>query len=1015
MASDRSAGDYEKGLRLTDDNYFAWHIKVKALLDQRDCYEAIDPGFGGEALYETFTAAEKKKNSRALSIILLSVSDKYIDYIGECQSAEKAWKTLQNMNQEFSLMQQIEFLEDLTTMKKSEGMSMTDYISKVLDLNRKVGKSGIVLSEHTLCLYLLRGLPKEKFEIFIRTMEYKEKLVLDNVISKLTVEEKRQMRENTHEVKALAVVGQADNYARKNWSSQTRRNNKNQRSDSYVHKPQEKEKVYKCYTCGKLGHISRECPDFKEFQKEKCNSRTAKSAVSTVHETSEVVQVVDKAKAYCSVGKKGTLKRKEWFLDSCCTDHMSPSLSDFTSLDDSTSGTIKMGNGDTALIAGKGSVVIKTPEQDGGLTVTLHEALYVPDLECALISVSKLTDKGLNVVFTDNKGLVLEGEELIFKSLKRDRVYVVNTESKSSEMISLTNLNGIACRATSEIKTWHNKLGHVNQDVLLKSPLLQLKNEEKFICDYCIEGKFAKFSFPKSRVEKSSEPLKIIHSDLMGKFTPASLGGSQYIMTMIDDYTRYITVKCLKSKSETFGEFVNFQKVVENLHGKNIMYLQSDNGTEYVNSDFKTHLENHGIVHRKTVPGCPQQNGVAERSNRTLMEMVRCMMLQAGVPKTFWAEAVMTAAYIRNRCPSSAIDNQIPFELWTNKKLTRDDMERIKVFGCRAWAKKMDGKKLDSKAEKCVMIGYEENTKDGYRLWSEERGCITVRRDVMFDESVFPFKQKEEVQLPNTQGECILDNIVELLYQGDGDDDEIPVDMLLEATQSMVSETIVGGEESSVDMLSQQSGTIIVEDNPVDVLSEQMQSDTIVHSPVDVLRRSQRLKKTKNCGCCAVAESKTIMDVNHGEHVMEEPQTPFQAIKSEHSSEWRRAMDIEIGNMSNNDVWEIVERPKDKSVVGSKWVFKIKHDEHGNVERFKARLVAQGFKKSMGFDWESTFSPVMKRRTVRILIAISVENGWVIDHVDVTCAYLNSPISTETYMEQPELYEEKGKHRDGYV
>lgn len=993
-----SSEQMEKGLKLTDDNYFAWHIKAKALLEQKDCLEAIEPGYGGEELFETLTAGERKKNARALSLILLSVSDKHIDYIGEFKTAEKAWLTLETLNQEFGLLQQIEFLEDLSTLKKGN-MNMSNYISKLLDLNRKIKRCGINLGDHTLCLYLLRGLPRDNFEIFIRSMEYVENLKLDSVMSKLLVEEKRQSRMDSESI-ALSTRNV------KNFKSDRSDNQKPNYSQC---KKKSDNKVYKCYTCGEVGHISKECPvrpnynsnvQFSSTKQHFKNARLAKSAVSTIDEQDQV----EKAKAFCSVGKTSTLKRKEWFLDSCCTDHMSPSIDDFSSLDKNVSGTIRMGNGDTAFIAGKGSVVIKTPESDGGLTVTLHDALYVPDLECGLISVSKLTDKGLSAVFMDNKAVVLQSDELIFKALKKDRVYIVNTIKNISHIFESKSQNGAACKTVSNM-IWHERLGHLHQDAMRKLPVLEMKDEDKLVCEVCVQGKFSKISFPKQSEHKSSALLQIIHSDLMGKFTPASLGGSHYIMTFIDDYSRFITVKCLESKSDAFSEFVNYQKLVENQLDTKIKALQSDNGTEYTRSDFKSHLESHGITHRKTVPYCPQQNGVAERSNRTLMEMVRCMLVQSGVSKKFWAEAVMAAAYIRNRCPSSAIDNRIPYELWTNKKLTKEDMSRMKVYGCKAFAKKTSSGKLDSKVEECILIGYAEDTKDGYRLWSEERQCIIIRRDVVFNESVFPFKQKkpDDVKLCIIQEDFISDMLAQSVLF---DNNEVPVDELM--------------EELANPMHNDDVPAVLVE-----VQNDQCVDQIVDHaeetSSQPVLRRSKRVRSVKTCseGCCAVAgaECDYFKDKDNAENFVlsYEPKTCQEAINSKDKDKWKEAMDLEIGNMVDNDVWEIVERPKDKQVVGSKWVFKIKNDEFGNVERFKARLVAQGFKKSMGFDWESTFSPVMKRRTVRILIAVAVENDWVIDHVDVTSAYLNSPISVETYMEQPELYVEKGKGRHGYV
>ena len=174
-------------------------------------------------------------------------------------------------------------------------------------------------------------------------------------------------------------------------------------------------------------------------------------------------------------------------------------------------------------------------------------------------------------------------------------------------------------------------------------------------------------------------------------------------------------MKFLKSKNQALDAFKSYKNLVETQTGRKIRCVQSDNGTEYCNNIFSEYLDNCGIKKRITVAHTQEQNGVAERKNRTLIEMAKCMLSEADLPRSFWAEAVATANYPRNRCPSSGLGREITYEKWKRKPL---DLSHFRTFGCRAFSlnKQPEKGKFDQHRRECIFIGYLEESKS-YRVW----------------------------------------------------------------------------------------------------------------------------------------------------------------------------------------------------------------------------------------------------------------------------------------------------------
>ena len=237
------------------------------------------------------------------------------------------------------------------------------------------------------------------------------------------------------------------------------------------------------------------------------------------------------------------------------------------------------------------------------------------------------------------------------------------------------------------LKQWHCRFGHLRSRNLEKLAQHKLVNglnydpsRNRVFCQPCVDGKIHKKQFPTTGGRRANKLLELIHSDACGKVKTSSLGRCHYFLTFIDDNTQHVWVYILKSnKSQVFQKFVEWKTLVENLYESKIKTLHTDNGGEYTSTEFSTYLRKEGVCHELTVPKTLQQNGVAERMNRTLVETVHSVLSGAKLPKKFWAEALNTAVYLRNRSPSRAVQEVTPIEALIKQK---PDVSHFRVFGC---------------------------------------------------------------------------------------------------------------------------------------------------------------------------------------------------------------------------------------------------------------------------------------------------------------------------------------------
>ncbi|KAK1664315.1 hypothetical protein QYE76_052474 [Lolium multiflorum] len=328
--------------------------------------------------------------------------------------------------------------------------------------------------------------------------------------------------------------------------------------------------------------------------------------------------------------------------------------------------------------------------------------------------------------------------------------------------------------------------------------------------------------------------------------------------------------------------------------------------------------------------------------------MVRSMMSLTDLPLSFWGYALETAAFTLNRAPSKSVETT-PYELWFGKK---PKLSFLKVWGCDAYVKKLQPDKLEPKAEKCVFIGYPKET-IGYTFYHRSEGKIFVAKNGSFLEKEFLTKEVtgRKVELDEVDEPSLID-------QSSAVPEEVPV------------QPAPIGEEANDD--------------------DHETSNEEATEP----RRSTRERTTPDWydPCLNVM----IVDDND-----EDPATYEEAMMSPDSNKWQEAMKSEMGSMYDNKVWTLVDLPDSRKAVENKWIFKRKTDADGNITVYKARLVAKGFRQIQGVDYDETFSPVAKLKSVRILLAIAAFFDYEIWQMDVKTAFLNGDIEEELYMVQP--------------
>lgn len=914
-------------------NWAKWKWQMLMQFEQHDLMGYTDGTILEPTLSATPTAAEltshktwKKENAKACSLIASALSSSTANLVLTLTNASGIWSKLVSVFEQSSVQRLSMLMVQFFNLKKSADTDIATYVALVeklfhdmnVELRRRKSQDIPVELLHGQILSTV-GPEYQEFNNVWESMD-DSKRTTNNLIEKLCTIEKRLSSESG--------ASTVDNVEQNAFSAS------------------EKSKL-KCFHCGKVGHLKKKC--FKLKSEKRGNALNAE----------KVPNVFFASKRTDS----------KFICDSGATNHMTACRNYFQTYKSFAEPIqISVANNQKVYAFGCGRINVQMKVNGNYQDALMNDVWYVPDLTVNLFSVKQATENGVVAVMDCKMVRLLRNNVLVATATSSFGNYLMDMRvilPSSSASVNVAS-------SSDSLQVWHERMGHQNKRHVRKF-LQQFgvsfkSSDTETFCDGCALGKAHRKPFY-PRTERSHVVGETINCDVNGPMSVSSLNGERYFVLFKDDYSKFRRIFFLKTKDEVEYCVATFLKEAE-VWGHTIKYFRCDGGLEFNNAKVKAALHKYGITMLVGSPYSPEQNGSAERENRSVVELARSMLSVSGLPKCLWSHACGTAVYLLNRTGNSPMDGKTPLELWLKKKL--DKLDHLKIFGteCYVHIPKQFRKKFDDKSILGRVIGY-HNDKDGYHVYIPSQKKVVTSHDVFFrPETVCttgPVQEEVSVSIPmEEKSQSNPESGGESLKKSEDLKKDGKVEKLVLKLEKLSGESQLSADEDKRPKRKSKS--------PQWMTSGEFVFDNVLS---------------------AVAENGNGDPLTYGE-----------AMQSKKKKEWKAAMDEEMLALAKNQVWDLVEPPPGARVVKNRWVYRTKVNPDGCVQRYRARLVAKGYSQKAGIDYNETFSPVARYDTVRTLLAVAAAQKLHLSQFDVRTAFLYGTLEEDVFMCQPEGFDD---------